>query len=121
MLTNETLRKIADEGGVLIGMNDVRPMAEELLTLRSMRDARDEEVDALAADFTIEECEQPCLTTWMQRNKKLRDIAIARGQKLREAQRKKHGYLNKNKPAVRASNLSLAVDAAMVANEKGVK
>ena len=37
------------------------------------------------------------------------------------AQRKKHGYLNKNKPAVRASNLSLAVDAAMVANEKGVK
>jgi len=54
--------------------------------LSAIRDAGDKEVDALAADFTVEECDQPCLTTWMQRNKKLRDIAIARGRQLREAQ-----------------------------------
>lgn len=89
MLTNETLRAIV-HGEVLLGMNDVRPMAEDLLRLRAIRDAGDSEVSALAAELVNFISEQQdrikVLIHADELARKLRDIAIARGQQLREAQ-----------------------------------
>lgn len=48
-------------------------LAAELAALKSAPGMED--VDALSGDFTAEECDQPCLTTWMQRNKKLANLA----------------------------------------------
>ena len=88
MLTNETLRAIV-HGKVLLGMNDVRPMAEDLLRLRAIRDAGDSEVSALAAELVNFISEQQdrikVLIHADELARKLRDIAIARGQQLREA------------------------------------
>lgn len=82
MLTNETLRAIV-HGKVLLGMNDVRPMAEDLLRLRAIRDAGDSEVSALAAELVNFISEQQdrikVLIHADELARKLRDIAIARG------------------------------------------
>jgi len=82
MLTNETLRAIV-HGKVLLGMNDVRPMAEELLFLRSIRDARDDEVDVLrrqlACNLTHFQMTPQETQECYEHIHKLRDIAIARG------------------------------------------
>jgi len=82
MLTNETLLAIV-HGKVILGMNDVRPMAEELLTFRSIRDAGDEGVTLLAVGLSND---MSCGGIGVMNSiLKLRDIAIARGQQLREA------------------------------------
>lgn len=52
------------------------------------------EVDMLSGDFTVEECDQPCLTTWMQRNKSLADIA-RRSIASREEEAKRADEVNK--------------------------
>lgn len=76
MLTNEELEKIVKRDPCFNGI-EIGKMARELLALRSLRDAGDEEVERLTNEILYQ------LRT--SDIAKLRDTAIARGQQLREA------------------------------------
>lgn len=79
MLTNEELEKIVKRDPCFNGI-EIGKMARELLAIRSLRDAGDEEVERLTNEILYQ------LRT--SDIAKLRDIAIARGQQLREAREK---------------------------------
>lgn len=87
--------------GVQLEIKDqeIEVLKSELLTLRESTAPKMAEVDALTGDFTVEECDQPCLTTWMQRNKAL-------GEKLRTA------ILACEKEKQRADHLRIERDTA---------